>query len=125
MGMKEILFRGKSLNTGEWVYGFVWKLHGKTFIANEKLLDEVDPNTVGQYIGVIHNGVKLFEGDIIKVTDVSALVVGMKSHFRYTASLPSGEEFAESLSLSAVTNILNKRFGNVVINNIHDMNNLL
>lgn len=49
--MRDILFRGKRLNNGEWVYGFYC----------------VDPSTVGQYTGLKDkNGKRIFEGDIIR-----------------------------------------------------------
>ena len=77
--MREILFRGKHTRTGEWIEGLLWKkkYHSdKYFIScfpdkddNEEAFI-VFPKTVGQYTGLTDkNGKKIFEDDIVKVTD--------------------------------------------------------
>ena len=70
--LRQILFKGKRKDTGEWVEGYFTRYNptffGTTAVIETKENDyEVSLKTVGQFTGLFDkNGKKIFEDDVIE-----------------------------------------------------------
>ena len=128
--MREILFRGKRIEDGQWVEGHYhfanWYLPPSMEIVDRTHhilqigrgdADKIDPDTLGQFTGLTDkNGKKIFEGDICKHRSnysgeyVISVVTYTDGQFLAMADNNSGFNLSDKLE---------------VIGNIHDNPELL
>lgn len=137
--MREIIFRGKRLDNGGWVYGDLLHIDGSSLIyfgsqdktielnidrnyiiAVEIFRDEiavVDPSTVGQYTGLKDkNGKEIYEGDILQDE------IGFKGKIIYSMGAFCGD-FGEGFELQYFSEGLHEAC--ILAGNIHDNPELL
>lgn len=127
--MREIKFRGKRLDNGEWIKGnsivrlgdgvFICGWTGVTIKKSEfyNLFTEVDPATVGQYTGLKDkNDKKIYEGDILQDE------IGFKGKIIYSMGAFCGD-FGEGFELQYFSEGLHEAC--ILAGNIHDNPELL
>ena len=129
--MREILYRGKKADNGEWVYGDLSKWSNGYFISLQsqnikaRTHIEVYPETVGQYTGLKDkNGTKIFEGDIVRVSRGKDIETGEIQYNKYGVWVIVYDKFYCNtfpyIFTSSDSNVWIK-----VIGNIHDNPELL
>lgn len=125
---REILFRGKRLDNGEWVVGSLVKMGPAGYVHHFILPDyasafydiEVDPATVGQCTGLTDRaGKRIFEGDVAEFDAYGLHYKGVVTVIGGNFCILCGEKASPFLDHAL------ERYRATVTGNIHDHPELL
>ena len=143
--MKEILFRGKRKDNGEWIYGVpitdesTNDVYIITSTAGAYLRSEINnmcatgfraiPETVGRYTGLTDkNGTRIFEGDIVKITGFhTTAIAAVKYGSPSEKSTSWGWYFDDNdgHTYFLMSKAFCRDYNAIIIGNIHDNPELL
>ena len=128
--MREIKFRGKRVDNGEWVYGYlinncdsssviVTDYHIGDGYDGEQELWSYDwhkaiPETVGQFTGLKDkNGIEIYEGDVLDMLESAfnnkLVVVKYDEEFAYFYPFGNGNYSEDADEVEVIGNIHNQK----------------
>ena len=131
---REIKFRGKSKNSGEWLYGYLFNyelsLTAVTPCINicipaslEEVYSDctVYSDTIGQYTGLRDkDGKEIYEGDIVYIgSNLKAVVIWFNGSFRFKDELSCKATYFEDIG------VVMRDYDVCIIGNIYDNPELL
>ena len=117
--MRQIIFRGKRIDNGEWTEGYFFKSWDRVFLlwgmtGDNPNIVEVIPETVGQFTGLCDkNGKKIFEGDIVKCLSLEYGYVNKEVYYAegkakfVLRNCGTDYEFDEYIDVEVIGNIYN------------------
>lgn len=137
--MREILFRGKRVDNGEWIEGYFLpgnerqSLHPCIFVYLPETQSfecfDIDIDTLGEYTGLTDkNGTRIFEGDIVKITGfhttaIAAVKYGSPSEKSTSWGWYFDDNHGHTYHLESQS--FCRDYNAIIIGNIHDNPELL
>ena len=130
--MRDIIFRGKRVDNGQWVYGFlIVNKDGTCYIKDtdynvnngriDLIPEKVIPESVGEYTGITDSqDKKIFEGDILKFEGTISQYEVRFENGSFVCYHHTNKEFGRWGNLSRIKDHDFSKYQINVIGNIHD-----